>query len=168
MGAVISAIKKSPDALHGVIYTGGATEAVLLAQEMKKAGLTLPLIGGEDLFSAEYLKGGDAVNETLMYTTFFEGNKSAKMEEFLKDYGKPNPDRFAALAYDTFMLVADAIKEAGSTDTTLVREALINRKDCIGVTGKTSFTSENMPVKHPSICSIKKGEGGESVFELKQ
>jgi len=68
--AVIGAIKKSPDALHGVIYTGGATEAVLLAQEMKKAGLTLPIIGGEDLFSAEYLKGGDAVNETLMYTTF--------------------------------------------------------------------------------------------------
>lgn len=168
MGAVISAIKKSPDVLHGVIYTGGATEAVLLAQELKKAGLTLPLIGGEDLFSAEYLQGGDAVNETLMYTTFFEGNKSTKMEEFLKDYGKANPDRFAALAYDTFMLVADAIKEAGSTDTTLVREALINRKDCIGVTGKTSFTPENMPVKHPVICSVKKGESGERVFELKQ
>ena len=168
LGAVIAAIKKSPDPLHGVIYTGGATEAVLLAQEMKKAGINLPLIGGEDLFSAEYLKGGDAVNETLMYTTFFADNKSTKMDEFLKDYGKPDPDRFAALAYDTFMLVADAIKEAGSTDTTLVREALINRKDCLGVTGKTSFTSENLPVKHPAICKIKKGEGGERAFVLQQ
>ena len=90
------------------------------------------------------------------------------MEEFLKDYGKAKPDRFAALAYDTFMLLADAIKEAGSTDTSLVREALINRKDCIGVTGKTSFTSENMPIKHPSICKVKKGESGESAFVLKQ
>ena len=141
---------------------------MLLAQEMKKAGINLPLIGGEDLFSAEYLKGGDAVNETLMYTTFFADNKSTKMDEFLKDYGKPDPDRFAALAYDTFMLVADAIKEAGSTDTTLVREALINRKDCLGVTGKTSFTSENLPVKHPAICKIKKGEGGERAFVLQQ
>jgi len=127
MGAVIGAIKKSPDTLHGVIYTGGATEAVLLAQEMKKAGLTLPIIGGEDLFSAEYLKGGDAVNETLMYTTFFADNKSAKMEEFIKDYGKAKPDRFAALAYDTFMMLADAIKEAGSTDTSVVIEALIKK-----------------------------------------
>src|SRR3989338_389179 len=168
LGAVIAAIKKSPDPLHGVIYTGGATEAVLLAQEMKKAGINLPLIGGEDIFSAEYLKGGDAVNETLMYTTFFADNKSTKMDEFLKDYGKPDPDRFAALAYDTFMLVADAIKEAGSTDTTLVREALINRKDCEGVTGKTSFTAENLPVKHPAICKIKKGEGGERAFVLQQ
>ena len=71
IGAVIGAIKKSPDTLHGVIYTGGATEAVLLAKELKKAGLTIPVIGGEDLFSEEYLKGGEAVNETLTYTTFF-------------------------------------------------------------------------------------------------
>lgn len=168
IGAVIGAIKKSRDTLHGVIYTGGATEAVLLAQEMKKAGLTLPIVGGEDLYSEEYLKGGDAVNETLMYTTFFAENKSAKMDEFIKDYGKAKPDRFAALAYDTFLLVADAIKEAGSTDPSLVREALINRKDCVGVTGKTSFSSENMPIKRPSICKIKKGGSGEIAFVLKQ
>ncbi len=168
MKAVIGAIKKSTDTLHGVIFTGGATEAVQLAQELKKAGLALPLIGGEDLFSAEYLKGGEAVNETLTYTTFFADNKSTKMDEFLKDYGTDKPDRFAALAYDTFLLVAEAIKEAGSTDTSLVKEALINRKDCIGVTGKTSFTSENLPVKHPSICKVKKGESGERAFVLKQ
>lgn len=168
LGAVIAAIKKSPDPLHGVIYTGGAAEAAQLAQELKKAGLSLPIIGGEDLFSEEYLKGGEAVNETLAYTTFFAENKSAKMDEFIKDIGKDKPDRFAALAYDTFMLVADAIKDAGSTDTTLVREAMINRKDCIGVTGKTSFTSENMPVKHPSICKIQKGEKEERAFVLKQ
>ena len=168
MKAVIGAIKKSPDTLHGVIFTGGASEAVLLAQDMRKAGLTLPIIGGEDLFSEEYLKGGEAVNETLMYTTFSADNKSPKMDEFIKDYGKAKPDRFAALAYDTFMLVADAIKEAGSTDTSKVREALINRKDCMGVTGTTSFTSDNMPIKHPIICKIKKGESGESAFVLKQ
>jgi len=168
MGAVISALKGSPDPLHGVIFTGDASEGILLAQEMKKAGLTLPIIGGENLFSEEYLKSGDAVNETLLYTTFSADSKSQKMNEFMKDYGKANPDRFAALAYDTFFLVADAIKEAGSTDTSLVREALINRKDCEGVTGKTSFTAENMPIKHTTICRIKKGESGERSFVLKQ
>jgi branched-chain amino acid transport system substrate-binding protein len=168
MGAVINAIKASTDPLHGVIFTGDASEAIILADEMKKAGLTLPIIGGEDLFSEEYLQSGDAVNETLMYTTFSADSKSQKMAEFMEDYGKAKPDRFAALAYDTFMLIADAIKEADSTDTTMVREALINRKDCEGVTGKTSFTAENMPIKHPIICRIKKGNGGERSFVLKQ
>ncbi|HHT9146932.1 MAG TPA: ABC transporter substrate-binding protein [Candidatus Wunengus sp. YC61] len=168
MGAAVSAIKASSDPLHGVIFTGGADEGILLAQEMKKAGLTLPIIGGEDLFSEEYLKGGDAVNETLLYTTFSTDSKSQKMVEFMEDYGKAKPDRFAALAYDTFFLVADAIKESGSTDPSVVREALINRKDCEGVTGKTSFTSENMPIKHTTICRIKKGDSGERSFVLKQ
>lgn len=168
MGAVVSAIKASPDPLHGVIFTGGADEGILLAQEMKKAGLTLPIIGGEDLFSEEYLKSGDAVNETLLYTTFSTDSKSQKMDEFMEDYGKAKPDRFAALAYDTFFLLADAIKESGSTDPSVVREALINRKDCEGVTGKTSFTSENMPIKHTTICRIKKGDSGERSFVLKQ
>ena len=167
IGAVISALKKSPDTLHGVIFTGGASTGVLLAQEMKKAGLKLPIIGGDDLFSEEYLKGGDAVNETLMYTTFSVDKKSQKMEEFMKDYGKAKPDRFAALAYDTFMLVAEAIKEAGSTDSSKIREALISRKDCEGATGKTSFTSDNLPIKHPIICKIKKGEEGGEGFVLK-
>lgn len=168
MGAVVSAIKASPDLLHGVIFTGGADEGILLAQEMKKAGLTLPIIGGEDLFSEKYLKGGDAVNETLLYTTFSTDIKSQKMVEFMEDYGKANPDRFAALAYDTFFLLAEAIKESGSTDPSVVRETLINRKDCEGVTGKTSFTSENMPIKHTTICRIKKGDSGKRSFVLKQ
>lgn len=167
MGAVISALKKSPEPLHGVVFTGGVNEGVLLAQEMRKAGIALPIIGGEDLFSEEYLKGGDAVNETLLYTTFSADSKSPKMAEFMKDYGKANPDRFAALAYDTFMLVADAIKETGSSDPTKVRDALISRKDCEGVTGKTSFTSDNMPVKHPIICRIKRGDSGGRGFVLK-
>lgn len=167
ISAVISALKKSPDPLHGVIYTGGATEGVLLAQEMKKAGLSIPIIGGEDLFSEEYLKGGDAVNETLMYTTFSADSQAPKVKEFMADYGKAKPDRFAALAYDTFMMIAEAVKNAGTADTSKIREALINRKDCEGVTGKTSFTSENMPIKHPIICKIKKIEGGDRGFVLK-
>lgn len=168
LGPVISALKASPDPLHGVIFTGSASEGILFAQEMQKAGLTLPIIGGENLFSEEYLQSGDAVNETLLYTSFSTDSKSQKMAEFMKDYGKANPDRFAALAYDTFMLVAEAIKESGSTDPTLVRETLISRKDCEGATGLTSFTSENMPVKHPIICRIKKGANEERSFVLKQ
>lgn len=167
MGAVINALKKSPKPLHAVIYTGGVNDGIQLAQEMRKAGINLPIIGGEDLFSEEYLKGGDAVTDTLMYTTFSKDSQSQKMTEFMADYGKANPDRFAALAYDTFMLVAEAIKEAGTTDSEKIREALINRKDCEGVTGKTSFTADNLPVKHPIICKIRKGESGERGFILK-
>jgi branched-chain amino acid transport system substrate-binding protein len=157
-------MRKSPDPLHGVIYTGGASEGILLAQEMRKAGMNQPLIGGEDLFSEEFLNGGDAVNETLLYASFSADGKSAKMAEFIKDYGEAKPDRFAALAYDTFMLLAEAIKATDSLDAAKIREALVNRKDFEGVTGRTSFSPENLPIKHPLIYRIEKGEGGERRF----
>lgn len=165
---VIDAIKDSPDALHGVVFTGNSSNGILLAKGMREAGLNLPIIGGEDLKSADYLKGGDAVEGTLLYSTLSSDNKSAKMAEFIKDYGKAEPDRFAALAYDSFMLVADAIKIAGSTNTTRVREAIINRKECEGATGKTSFSPEGESIKHPLICRIKGGKNGGRVVVLKQ
>lgn len=165
---VIDAIRNSPDTLDGVVFTGGASEGALLAQGMKKAGLMLPIIGGEDLLSADYLKGGDAVEGTLLYSTLSSDVKSSKIAEFMKDYGKAEPDRFAALAYDTFMLVADAIKIAGSTNTSRVKDALINRKECEGVTGKTSFSPEGAPIKHPLICKIKRSKNGGQTLVLKQ
>lgn len=163
---VIDAMRNSPDTLHGVIFTGGASNGVQLAKAMKKAGLKLPIIGGEDLISADYLKGGEAVEGTLLYSTLSSDEKSSRMAEFIKDYGKTEPDRFAALAYDTFMLVADAIKIADSTNTFRVREALINRQECEGVTGKTSFSQEGTPIKHPLICKIKRGKKGGRVVVL--
>lgn len=168
MAAVVAAIKKSRSNLHGVIFTGGASEALLLARALRKAGSSLPLIGGEDLFTDEYLKGGDAINQTLLYATFSADSKSAQMDEFLASYGKAGPDRFAALAYDSFLLIAEAIKAAGSTDTSKVRQAMIERKDFLGATGKTSFSSENAPAKNPLLFRTEKLENGTQAFVRKQ
>jgi len=168
VGTVIEAIKKSPDPLDGIIFTGAVNEGVLLAEGLNKAGLKLPIIGGEDLFSEKYMKGGHAVEGTLLYSTLSSDDKSSKMAEFIEDYGKAKPDRFSALAYDTFMLVADAIKRSGSTNTAKVRDALIKRKECEGVTGKTSISSEGETVKHPLICRIKTGSTGGRLVVLSQ
>lgn len=166
MRAVVTAIKRVPEVLHAVIFTGGASDAVLLAQEMSAAGLKLPLIGSEDLFCEEYLQGGDAVNDTLLYATFAADGRSPGNDAFLKDFGAANPDRFAALAYDTFMLVAEAIKAAGSTESSRIRDAIINRKDFAGATGKTNFSQDNTPIKHPLIYRIQKREDGARAFVL--
>lgn len=160
LDAVIMAMKKSPDPLHGVIYTGAASEGIQLALAMRRAGMAQPLLGGEDFFSEEFLSGGEAVNDTLLYASFSADSKSKKRDEFIGDMGKDKPDRFAALAYDSFMLLAEAIKTSGSVDSAKIREALIGRDDFEGVTGKTRFSSENLPIKHPLLYRIEKTEGG--------
>lgn len=167
MGAVVAAIKRTPDAVHAVIFTGGASDGARLAREMRKAGLKLPLIGSEDLCSEEYLRGGDAVDDTLVYATFSAETRSPRVGEFMQDYGAAKPDRFAALAYDTFMVVAEAIKVAGSTEASRIRQAIISRKDFEGATGKTIFSQDNTPIKHPLIYRIERGENGARAFVVK-
>lgn len=167
LDAVIDAMKKSPDPLQGVIFTGAAGEGIQLAQAMRKAGMAQPLLGGEDFHSDEFLNSGDAVNGTLLYASFSADRKSQKKDEFIGDLGEARPDRFAALAYDAFMLLAEAVKKSGSVDSARIREALINRTDFDGVTGKTRFTPENLPIKHPLLYRIEKSDGGERRYALK-
>ena len=166
IGKVVTAIRRAPDKLNAVIFTGGANEAVQLARELKKAGLKLPLIGSEDLFSEDYLHAGDVVSDTLLYATFSSDDRSPGVEEFMKEYGAVKPDRFAALAYDTFTVIAEAIKAADSTDTSRIRQAIIGRRDFEGATGKTNFSPDNTPIKRPLIYRIQKAASGEMAYVL--
>ena len=171
LSGVIKAIKGSPKPLHAIIYTGGPDEGGLLAQLIRRAGIMLPIIGGEDLFTETYLKaGGSAVRGTLLYSTFSPENDSEKVVEFIKDYKKETgnaPDRFVALAYDTFMLVAQAIDVAGSTKSSVVRDAIIDL-NYDGVTGQTAFTPEGAPIKHPFIYRVEGSKSGERFSLLGQ
>jgi len=160
LGAVIDAIKSSPFTLQAVIFTGGADEGALLAKGLKNAGLHLPIIGGEDLFVEDYLRECSDVSGALIYASYSHLNHSPMMDKFIEDVDAKNHDRFVALAYDSFMLLARAIKSAGSTDSAKVRDALIKSGGYEGATGKTSFTSEGMPVKHPFIHGIKVSDDG--------
>lgn len=158
IGAAIDLIKSSPHKLQAVIFSGGADEGALLAKGLKSAGLNLPILGGEDLFVEEYLRECADVRGSLIYASYSPLSHSPMMEKFIDDIDEEHPDRFVALAYDAFMLLAEAIKAAGSTDSSKVRDALIGSGGYHGVTGNTRFTSEGMPVKHPYIYGTKVSE----------
>lgn len=159
---VIEMIKNTSEPLQAIIYTGEAKEGASLAKGIKKAGLQLPIIGGEDLFTEEYLKkGGEAVIGTLLYTTFAPDDNSPLVVKFVEDYKRERgkiPNRFVALAYDTLMLLTEAIKQVGSTHPSKVRDALLKMKDFKGVTGRTAFTPEGEPIKEPFIYRVEGGK----------
>jgi len=163
----IDAIKNDVDKLQAVIFTGGAEEAALFAKGLRDAGVNLPIIGSEDLSDEGYLKECRNRKGSLFYASYSLLDHSPEMDRFRKDVGMKNPDRFSALAYDSFMLLAEAIKAAGSTDSARVRDALIRSEGYVGVTGRTSFTEGGMPVKHPFIYGVKSGDGSKGFVLLK-
>lgn len=168
---VIVAITKAPKP-DAVIYTGDAKEGALLAKAVSAAGLDIPMIGGEELFTETYLKeGGSAVRGTLLYATYSPHNEAREAKRFTREYknqkGK-EPNRFAALAYDAFLIITEAVKRAGSTRPTVVRKALLEIDDFSGVTGPTGFAPSGEPVKTPFLYTIIKDGAGEKLVLLKE
>lgn len=161
---VVAAIKRSPERLDAVIFTGGAAEAVALLQTLRDGGVNLPMLGGEELHVPEFLAGGAVVEGALLYASYSADRKTPQMDEFLKDMGKPDPDRFAALAYDTFTMLAQAIRGAGSTESAKIREALLVRADFLGATGSSRFSADNQPIKQALIFQVGKANNGSLGF----
>ncbi|MDP6343316.1 MAG: ABC transporter substrate-binding protein [Alphaproteobacteria bacterium] len=173
LDAVIAALKTAADPPQAIIYTGGGSEAARLARALRQAGLTAPLIGGEDLFSAGYLKeGGAAVHGSLLYATFAPDHPSPRLADFLADFARIRkqleptpPDRFAALAYDSFNALALAIERAGSLKSAAVRDVLLSAGPFEGVTGVHGWAADGGPLNRPFLYRVA-AEGGAEKFVL--
>jgi branched-chain amino acid transport system substrate-binding protein len=61
------------------------------------------------------------------------------------------------LAYDATLLVAEAIRRAGSTDGAQVRAALAALKDFPGVTGRITIDAQRNAAKPAVILTVRDG-----------
>ncbi|MEK6591028.1 MAG: ABC transporter substrate-binding protein [Nitrospinota bacterium] len=151
---------KNPDA---VIYTGDYLEGLNLAKEMRRKGIKVPLIGGEDLATEDFLKvGRDDVLGTIVYSGFYADSQLPYVKNFVDSYRKKNgeyPDRIAALSYDALNMVAEAFRRAQSMRPTHLRDSLKKIKDFKGVTGVTSFNDSREVKKNAFILKAEKKDG---------
>ena len=67
------------------------------------------------------------------------------------------PNAFATASYTTVYILAEAIKNAPSTDSTAIRDALANIKDFDTVLGKFSFNADGDAVYEPKVLIVKDG-----------
>ena len=91
-----------------------------------------------------------------------DSDKTDKVQGFVKKYqakfGGAVPDDMAALGYDSAMILAEAIKRAGTTDSAKLRDAIAQTKDHDGITGKITLDAQRNASKPAVILTI--GGGG--------
>ena len=68
------------------------------------------------------------------------------------------PDDVAALTWDSFNLLFQAIQSAGKLDRLAVRDALSKIQNFEGVTGSMEFKGTGDPVKSAVVIQIKNGK----------
>jgi branched-chain amino acid transport system substrate-binding protein len=111
-------------------------ELAAVANGRAKMGMTAPLIGGWTLSMSNFIdNAGKNGNGALMPQTFIEDPITPKAKAFIEAYHKAyNVNRIpsavsAAQGYDAVYLFAAAVKQAGSTDTHKIKDALEDLKD---------------------------------------
>src|SRR5580658_502546 len=132
-----------PDA---VFIPGYYTDVALICIQAKQLNLTAPLFGGDGWESDQLVKiGQDAVEGNYFSTHYAPSVDTPQSKKFVADYEKrvngKMPDAMAALGFDSAMILADAMKRAGTIDGAKVRDALAATKDFPCVTGVTTIDS---------------------------
>ena len=116
---------------QAILIWGIGPELAAVSNGMAKLGMKEPLIGGWPLSMSNYIdNAGKNGNGTLMPQTFIEEPVTPKAKQFIDAYHKtygvqriPSPVS-AAQGYDAVYLFAAAVKQAGSTDSRKIGEAL--------------------------------------------
>ncbi len=156
-------ISKKPDLLY---IPADFAEGAIIMKQARELGAEFQIMGGDAMDNPEIVKiGGDAV-EGFIHTTFPYDPSMPDMnpvaQKFTEEWKKINPDKDpnvnAALGYDSYMLVANAIKVAGSTEPDAIRDALAKTKGFPGVTGNKTINETHDAESPVGIVQIKDGK----------
>jgi branched-chain amino acid transport system substrate-binding protein len=139
------------------------SEVPLQIQQAKRLGINAPFIGSDSWGSEELVKlCGKDCNDYYFSTHYAADASTEATKKFIAGYKAKygaTPDDVAALTYDSFGLLWQALKTAGKDDRQAVRNALAKIPKYEGVTGNMQFKEgSGDPVKSAVILKIKDGK----------
>lgn len=162
--AILTNIKaKNPDVIFA---PSSATTAPLIIKQARALGIKSLIMGGDTWENPAVIDVAGADAEGIALSTFFDESDPATKEakSFVEGYKKELGDKepiipaVAALGYDAYIILLDAIERAGSTDGTAIKDALNATKDFEGVTGIINFTEEGDADKNTAVIkTVKEG-----------
>jgi branched-chain amino acid transport system substrate-binding protein len=139
-GALSNRIKaKGPVAIY---YAGGLSQGALLSKQSKEAGLKVPLIGGDMLYSAEYIKIAQPANAEgdIATSLGLPLDQQPKGKEFAAKYEAKfgnKPEAYDSYAYDAAWSIINAVVKVGPQRAAVMKAVRVGTLD--GVTGVVAF-----------------------------
>ncbi|WP_022724122.1 ABC transporter substrate-binding protein [Rhodopseudomonas sp. B29] len=152
----------NPDIL---VIGGLAEETANIVRQARQLGIppSTVIMGANAAISNKLAElAGAAANGFVVGAGWFINYDSPTNKAFLDGYRKKynsDPDTFAAQAYTSVYVVADAVKRAGGvSDLKKFRDAIAATKDLEANNGKFSFDEHREPVIQPKVLVMKDGK----------
>ena len=138
------------------------SEVPLQVKQAKQVGCKAKILGSDSWGNDELVKLCGKDCEGLFFTTHYAADTAtpqakAFITAYQAAYSKV-PDDVAALTYDSFGLLFQALKAAGKADREAVRTALAAITQYDGVTGTMQFKGTGDPIKSAVVIQIKDGK----------
>jgi len=139
------------------------SEVPLQIEQAKRLAINVPFLGSDSWGSQELIKLCGKDCEGYYFSTHYAPDTAApaalKFIQTFKAAYDGMPDDVAALTYDSFGLLKQAINEADKIDRKSVRDALARIQKYEGVTGDMQFKEGSSdPIKSAVILQIKDGK----------
>jgi branched-chain amino acid transport system substrate-binding protein len=157
-GSIVAKVKAdNPEAIYasGYYFTAGP-----LVNQLRAAGVTVPIIGQEGYDSQKFIEIAGPSSEGVIITTSLDRDSDVpETKNFITAFEKKagfKVDMVAASAHTAIMVAADALKRAGSTDPQTLRKA-IAATDLKVSTGTIRFNSLGEVMKAVQNQVVKNG-----------
>lgn len=146
-----------------VFVPGYARDSGLILKQARNMGLAMPFLGGDGWTALEeYRHLGPAKGDNYYVSHWHSGSDYPGNRRFVKLLtDKLGPDALSKIdagnpcSYDALLVLADAIRRAGSTDTRAIRDSLLATRNFAGATGAITFAGARDPMKPVVVLKIR-------------
>jgi branched-chain amino acid transport system substrate-binding protein len=155
---VLTKIKSlNPDVIYIALFY---TDAAVMTQQAKQLGLTIPVVSSGSLYNIQFVKlAQDSAEGMLLPTAYFPAE--GKSVEFAKRYKERfgiDADNFAAHAYDSAVLMLEAIKKSDLTRDSVRQSLMATSKGYKGLTGDLTFDENRRVHKDFTWLQVKNSD----------
>lgn len=151
----------NPDVIVLAALVAEASKIMVQARQMGIPG-SVRFIGGNSFNTSKlWQQAGDAAQGAIcgtawIYTEDTPGNANF-VTSYVSLYGA-NPDQFAAQAYTSLYIIAEALSRSGTLTGSSLRDALGKTKNLETILGTFSFDANRDPVHPPVLQELVDGE----------
>lgn len=145
-----------------IFLAASLPDGATILEAIRQVGIRQPVFGADGLDSPDLARlAGPAAEGTEVISFFHPAAPLDHVQAFKARYEqrfRQLPDSSAALGYDGVMLLADAIRRAGSTVPDAIAKALRATRGWRGVSGMHNFDEHgNVPDKEIVIQAVRDG-----------
>jgi branched-chain amino acid transport system substrate-binding protein len=156
---VVLAIKQSGADILGSYFTF-ENDLGVFARQLRQLGVTIPYVGSPSIVNVTATKlAGPALYGTFGVADYAEESSDASRAfgKLYRDTAKVAPDNQSSWTYDAITILCMAIKKAGKTDPSAIREAILAIRNHQGAEGEYNFDANGDGLHGYNIVRNEKG-----------